>query len=161
MAYVKDAEDVSAALRFARGAGLEVAIRGGGHHPAGASSAEDGLVIDLSKYLDKVNVDVDKKLAYVEGGALWKTVDEAGMKYGLATVGGTVNHVSTVHFFRGSAGVDASFHLDWRWGVCKALSGHSKFLLIMPRLTLGGGYGYLTGLHGLVIDNLESVRPFC
>jgi len=34
------------------------------------------------------------RLAYVGGGAVWKDVDKETMKYGLATVGGTVNHVS-------------------------------------------------------------------
>lgn len=28
----------------------------------------------------------------------------------------------------------------------------------ISRLLLGGGYGYLTGQHGLVIDNLVQVR---
>lgn len=27
------------------------------------------------------------------------------------------------------------------------------------RLLLGGGFGFLTGQHGLVIDNLLQVRP--
>ena len=26
-------------------------------------------------------------------------------------------------------------------------------------LTLGGGYGYLTGQHGAAVDNLLQVRP--
>ncbi|KAH8102177.1 hypothetical protein BXZ70DRAFT_1016565 [Cristinia sonorae] len=116
--FVKDAEDVSTALKFAQTAGLRVAIRGGGHNPAAASSSEDGLVIDLSRYLDKVTVDPTKKLAYVGGGALWKTVDEEGMKHGLATVGGTINHTGVGGFI------------------------------------VGGGYGFLTGMYGLTIDNL-------
>ncbi|TEB04031.1 FAD-binding domain-containing protein [Coprinellus micaceus] len=60
--------------------------------PAGASSVEDGLVIDLSRYLNQVRIEPDKRLGYVGGGCVWKTVDEAAIKYGLATVGGTVNH---------------------------------------------------------------------
>ena len=91
--FVKDAEDASLAVKFALAANLKIAIRGGGHSPSGASSRDGGLVIDLSKYLNGVRVDPDKKLAYVGGGALWATVDKAAIQHGLATVGGTVNHV--------------------------------------------------------------------
>ena len=94
VAFVKDAEDVSRAITYARQANLPIAIRGGGHNAGGASSSEGGLVIDLSRHLNAVRVDVQKTLGYVGGGALWETVDRAAIQYGLATVGGTVNHVS-------------------------------------------------------------------
>lgn len=71
---------------------LPVAVRGGAHSASGASSSENGLVIDLSRYLAGVRVDAAQKLGYVGGGAVWKTVDEEAIKHGLATVGGTVNH---------------------------------------------------------------------
>ncbi|CAA7261874.1 unnamed protein product [Cyclocybe aegerita] len=92
VAFVKDNQDVAQALKLAKDNDLAVAVRGGGHHAFGASSVEDGLVIDLSRYLSGVRVDPAKKLAYVGGGALWETVDKEGIKHGLATVGGTVNH---------------------------------------------------------------------
>ncbi|KAI0663139.1 FAD-binding domain-containing protein [Cubamyces menziesii] len=94
VAFVKDEEDVASAIAYARRAGLPIAIKGGGHNPSAASSSEGGLVIDLSRYLAGVRVDADKKLAYVGGGAIWETVDKAAIEHGLATVGGTVNHVS-------------------------------------------------------------------
>jgi len=94
VAFVKDSEDVTTALNFAQANGLSIAVRGGGHHAGGASSIEDGLVIDLSRHLNKVKVDPLKKLAYVGGGALWGAVDKEAIKHGLATVAGTVNHVS-------------------------------------------------------------------
>ncbi|KAF8974279.1 hypothetical protein BDZ97DRAFT_1935235 [Flammula alnicola] len=94
VAFVKNNEDVVSAIKFARANGLPIAVRGGGHHVGGASSIENGLVIDLSRYLDGVTVDPSKKLAYVGGGAVWATVDKEGIKHGLATVAGTVNHPS-------------------------------------------------------------------
>ncbi|KAI9067669.1 FAD-binding domain-containing protein [Trametes sanguinea] len=96
VAFVKDADDVSKAIQYARQAKLPIAIKGGGHNPSGASSSEGGLVIDLSKYLNDAKIDPEKKLAYVGGGALWETVDKAAIQHGLATVGGTVNHAADV-----------------------------------------------------------------
>lgn len=93
VALVKDHEDVVTALKFARENGLSVAVRGGGHNVGGASSIEGGLVIDLNRHMNGVTVDAAKKLGYVGGGAIWETVDVECIKHGLATVGGTVNHV--------------------------------------------------------------------
>jgi len=118
VAFVKSAEDVVTVLRYAKQQKLPIAIRGGGHSPAGASSVENGIVIDLSRHLASVRVDPAAKLAYVSGGAIWETVDKSTIEHGLATVAGTVNHT-------GVAG-----------------------------LLLGGGYGFLSGEHGLALDNL-------
>lgn len=78
-------------------------------------------MIDLS-LMRQVTVDPSAMTITAQGGCLWIDVDEAAGKYGLATVGGTVNHTG------------------------------------IGGLTLGGGYGWLSGYHGLAIDNLLSVR---
>ena len=91
--FVRDANDVATALKYAKASGTPIAIRGGGHSPAGTSSTETGMVIDLSRYLTNVKIDPEQKKAYVQGGALWAQVDEAAGEHELATVGGTVNHV--------------------------------------------------------------------
>ena len=96
VAFVRTPSDVALAIAFARANQLPIAIRGGGHNPAGASSAEGGLVIDLSRHLNQVRVDPEQKLAYVDGGAVWETVDKEAIKHGLAGVAGTVNHVSPI-----------------------------------------------------------------
>lgn len=98
VAFVKDAEDVAVAISYAKANKLPLAIRGGGHSSSGASSSEDGLVIDLSKHLNGVRIDPENKLAYVGGGALWGAVDKAAIQHGLAGVAGTVNHVSAIHY---------------------------------------------------------------
>ena len=89
VAFVKDAEDASLAIKYAKAEKLPLAVRGGGHSPAAASSSEGGLVVDLSKHLNKVTIDTEKKLAFVDGGALWEAVDKSAIQHGLATVGGT------------------------------------------------------------------------
>lgn len=95
--FVKDNDDVSAAIHHARANELPIAIHGGGHDTNGASSAEGGLVVDLARHLTGVRVDPAKKLAYVGGGAIWETVDKAAIEHGLAVVGGSVNHVCIAH----------------------------------------------------------------
>lgn len=103
IAFVKDSQDVSLAVKFARASKLPLAIKGGGHSASGASSSEGGLVIDLSRHLRDVKVDAANKLAYVGGGAIWADVEKATIRHGLASVGGTVNHTGVggyVEFFQ-------------------------------------------------------------
>lgn len=90
--FPKDEKDVSEAIKFATANNLPLAVKGGGHNPSGASSIDDGLSFDLNRYFDTARVDPQNRLAYVGGGALWKTVDYAAIEHGLATPGGTVNH---------------------------------------------------------------------
>ena len=82
--------DVVAAVNFAREEGLALAVRGGGHNAAGLALVDDGLVIDLSG-LRGIRVDADKRIAYVQGGALWRDLDAATHPHGLATTGGLIS----------------------------------------------------------------------
>jgi len=111
---VSSANDVSAILALIQDHKIPFTVRGGGHSTSGAASIEQGLVIDLSK-MRKVTVDPEAKTIKAEGGTIWEDVDAEAAKYGLATVGGTVNHTG------------------------------------VGGLTLGGGYGYLSGKYGLTI----------
>jgi hypothetical protein len=116
----KSAEAISITLKYASEQGLDIAVKGGGHSTAGASSTDGGLLIDLNTHMRTTEVDVEGKTIKVGGGAVWGDVDKALAPYGLATVGGTVS----------DTGVGG--------------------------LTFGGGYGWLTVKHGLVVDNLIS-----
>ncbi|KAJ4358661.1 uncharacterized protein N0V89_003245 [Didymosphaeria variabile] len=118
---ISSADDASATVKFVKENKIPFVVRGGGHSTSGSASIEDGLVIDLS-LMRGVTVNPEKKTVRAEGGALWVDVDEAAAQYGLATVGGTVNHTG------------------------------------VGGLTLGGGYGYLSGKYGLTIDNLLQVE---
>ena len=81
--------DVATAFDFARAQGLEVAVRGGGHNPAGHCVVDDGLVIDLSR-MRRVDVDTDRRIARAEGGSTWLDFDGATQAAGLVTPGGIV-----------------------------------------------------------------------
>jgi FAD/FMN-containing dehydrogenase len=84
-----NAEDVATAFDFARTMGLEVAVRGGGHNPAGHCMLDGGLVIDLS-LLRAVEVDAEARVARSQGGATWLDFDTATQAFGLVTPGGVV-----------------------------------------------------------------------
>jgi FAD/FMN-containing dehydrogenase len=81
-------EDVVAAVRGARAAGLPIAIRGGGHSVAGHSLPDGALVVSLDR-MRGVEVDAERGLAYAGGGALWDDIDAAAFAHGLAVPGGT------------------------------------------------------------------------
>ncbi len=158
VAFVRNAEDVSRAIKYARAENLPIAVRGGGHSASGASSTEGGLVIDLSRYLSGAEIDAGKKLGYVGGGAVWETVDKAAIAHGLATVGGTVNHVSDsicpfMHIFDMAGCIDRCWRVSRECYVgADQLSSQSK-----PSLITGGGIGWLSGAYGLAIDSLRQV----
>src|SRR5205823_7352100 len=84
-----DAGDVATAFDFARAHALEVAVRGGGHNPAGHCVCDGGLVIDLCS-MRGVDVDGEARTARAEGGATWLDFDAASQAFGLVTPGGVV-----------------------------------------------------------------------
>ena len=79
-----NADDVSAAIAFARRNKLEISIRGAGHNIAGNALCNDGLTIDFSN-MKNVRVDAGKRRAYVEPGATLANLDEATQAHGFAT----------------------------------------------------------------------------
>ncbi len=85
------ADDVVAAVRFAREHDLPASVRGGGHAVAGHAVCDGGLMIDLS-LLKSVRVDPHAQTVRAAGGLLWSEFDAATQQYGLATTGGTVSH---------------------------------------------------------------------
>jgi FAD/FMN-containing dehydrogenase len=83
------AVDVATAFAFAQAHSLPVAVRGGGHNPAGHCVCDGGLVIDLS-LMRKVEVDGEARIARAQGGATWLDFDAATQASGLVTPGGVV-----------------------------------------------------------------------
>jgi hypothetical protein len=82
--------DVIGGVNFARDAGLELAVKGGGHSAPGFGTTEGGVVIDLAQMRD-VHVDPAARTARAGGGATWGDFNYATHAYGLATTGGIVS----------------------------------------------------------------------
>jgi FAD/FMN-containing dehydrogenase len=91
IARCTSAEDVAAAIRHGRESGLEIAVKCGGHGVLGLSVPEGGLMIDLTPMGD-VRVDPERRRAWVQGGALLRTLDRSTDPHGLATTAGNVSH---------------------------------------------------------------------
>ncbi len=79
--------DVARALDFAQTKNLLLAVHGGGHSRVGYGMCDGGVVIDLSG-MKRVEVNVSKRVARVEAGALVRDLDEATQRFGLATTSG-------------------------------------------------------------------------
>ncbi len=85
IAHCTSADDVRAAVIFAKTNGMPLAVRCGGHGCAGYSACDGGLVIDLSG-LRHVEVDRNAMTVRVGGGALVGDIDRATAAIGAATM---------------------------------------------------------------------------
>ena len=82
--------EIASAVRFAIERGLPLAVRGGGHSFPGYGSCDGGIVLDLVP-LSAVEVNPERRIAAVGGGATWADVDRAAAAVGLAVPGGLVS----------------------------------------------------------------------
>jgi len=105
IARCRTTAEVAAAVRFAAGNGLLLAVRGGGHSIPGWSVCEGGLMIDLSP-MKSVHVDAHKRIATAEPGVLLAEYDAATQAAGLASPGGEISHT-------GIAGLTLGGGIGW------------------------------------------------
>lgn len=83
-------DDVVAAVNFARESELDLAVRGGSHSVPGFGTADEAVVIDLSR-MQAVDVDAGTSTARGQGGATWGAFNDATHVHGLATTGGIIS----------------------------------------------------------------------
>src|SRR3989454_934846 len=82
--------DVVECVNFARGRGLLLSIKGGGHNIAGTAVAEGGLTLDMSR-MKGVFVNPTDRTARVQPGCILGDVDRETQLHGLATPFGFVS----------------------------------------------------------------------
>jgi FAD/FMN-containing dehydrogenase len=97
--------DIAEAIAFARKAGLEISVRGGGHNIAGRCFTEGGLMIDLSR-MKGVYVDPAARTARVQPGVRWGELNRETQLHGLAVTGGLISTT-------GIAGLTLGGGLGW------------------------------------------------
>src|SRR4051794_13868933 len=91
IARCREPLDVVAAIARAGDEGLEIGVRCGGHSVVGLAVPEAGVMIDLTP-MGGGGVDVERRRAWVQGGALLGALDAATQPHGLATTAGNVSH---------------------------------------------------------------------
>jgi FAD/FMN-containing dehydrogenase len=87
-----NAGDVISAVNFARELGLDLAVRSGGHSPAGFGTIDAGLVIDLSA-MKSIDLDLEAGTVRIGPGATWGEVAAALHPHGLAITSGDFGSV--------------------------------------------------------------------
>jgi FAD/FMN-containing dehydrogenase len=91
--FPENAKDVSTVVKIARELRIPFAVKAGGHGVyAGASSIQDGILIDLSR-LHRVEVSPDKKSVTIEPGAKWGDVYAKLDSMGISVPGGRISTV--------------------------------------------------------------------
>ena len=96
----ESAEDVKAAVDFARERGLQVAPQGTGHGAGGLGSVEDTILIKTHR-MRAVSVDPAARIARAEAGVLWTEVTAAAAEHGLAALAGSSPDVGVVGYTLG------------------------------------------------------------
>jgi FAD/FMN-containing dehydrogenase len=101
----RSAADAAAGVRFARAAGLDVSVRGGGHSVAGRAVVDGAVMIDLAE-MKGTSVDADARTVRAEGGLNWAELNAATAEQGLAVTGGAISTT-------GIAGLTLGGGLGW------------------------------------------------
>jgi FAD/FMN-containing dehydrogenase len=79
-----DASDVARVISLARETGLELAVRSGGHSPAGHSVSDGGIVLDLAD-MRALDMDPQGRTAWAQTGLTAGEYTTAAAAHGLAT----------------------------------------------------------------------------
>ena len=88
----RTADDVVAAVSFARERGLRVAAQGTGQHAAPLGPLADTVLVRM-RAMRGISIDPIGRTARIEAGALWQEVADAAAGHGLAGLAGFSPHI--------------------------------------------------------------------
>jgi FAD/FMN-containing dehydrogenase len=138
IARCRTTSDIADAVTFARGSGLEISVRGGGHNVAGRAVGDGALMIDLSQ-MKGIHVDPVAKRGRAQGGVTWNELNREAAAHGLAVTGGAISST-------GIAGYTLGGGLGWAM---------SKYGLAADNLT---GVELITA-DGTILNVTEESDP--
>src|SRR5947209_3488538 len=98
--FPESADDVQAAVLFAREHGLRIAAQGTGHNAGPLGSLYDTILIKTER-MREVRIDPERRIARVGAGVLWLEAVEAAAAYGLAGLQGSSPDVGVVGYTLG------------------------------------------------------------
>ncbi|OAL28157.1 hypothetical protein AYO20_09576 [Fonsecaea nubica] len=124
--FPEDAKDIATILQTARDQQVPFAVKAGGHGVyAGASSIQDGILIDLSR-INSVKVAPDRKSVFVGAGAKWGDVYGRLDALGVSVPGG---RISTVGVGGLTLGGGISFAASRRGLACDNVKSYEQIVL--------------------------------
>ena len=100
VALPESPRDVAAVVRWARERGLRLAPQGTGHNAIPLGSLAHTVLLKTER-MRGVNVDVRKRRARVDAGALWGDVTQVASPHGLAALAGSSPDVGVVGYTLG------------------------------------------------------------
>jgi FAD/FMN-containing dehydrogenase len=173
-----DTADVATGVRFARDAGLGVAVQSTGH---GVLYPADNSLLVVTSRMASAQVDAEARTARVEAGATWQQVLDAATPHGLAPLLGSAPHVGVVGYMLGGGigwlgrrygfGCDSLRRIDivTADGVPRQASSSENNELFWGLRGGGGNFGVVTALEldlypvpalygGTLVYPEESVR---
>ncbi len=121
--YPKNSKDISQVLKFAKENSKTISVRAGGTCMSGGS-LDDGWILNLTKYMNNVEVDPKTQTATVEAGAYFRDIEDEATKHGLmfapypsshriCGIGGMIgNNASGEQSVRHGATIDNIISLD-------------------------------------------------
>ncbi|MBZ0301842.1 MAG: FAD-binding oxidoreductase [Anaerolineae bacterium] len=150
------ADDVAAAVRFARAEGMDIAVQATGH--GFTRAANHALLINMSR-MTHVEVDAEAQTAWVEGGAKWQPVLDKAQAVGLVPLLGSTPDVGAVGYTLGGGvgwlarkyGLSAdsvnAFEVVTAQGRIVWASEYENSDLFWALRGGGGSFGVITGME--------------